>query len=269
MSRSGIITLLTDFGLTDAYTAVMKGAVLSININAKLIDITHHISAGSIVQGAGILREAYSYFPEGTVHIAVVDPGVGSSRRLIAIKAAEHFFVGPDNGIFWPVIKENPDTEIVELTRQKYFLPDITDTFHGRDVFAPVAAHISLGTEISELGSPITAPEKLTLPEPCQKGEILKGEIMRIDNFGNLITNIKAKILKDFLGSKKPVIHIDKYKITEICSTYSNRDRGKLLALINSSDYLEIAVNLGKASEYLNKAQDEITGMRVKVVRIN
>ena len=268
MNRSGIITFLTDFGLTDAYTAMMKGVVLSINREAEMIDITHSINVGSISQGAGILKEAYRYFPKGTVHVAVVDPGVGSNRRLIAVKAASQFFVGPDNGIFWPVIKENPDAEIVELTEKRYFLPGITNTFHGRDVFAPVAAHISLGADICDLGRLISDPEDLTLPRPYLKDDFLKGEIIRIDHFGNLITNISARELKDFLGGKKPAINLGGYKISEICSTYSDKDKGELIALINSSNYLEIAVNMGKASEYLGKSPDEIIGMRVKITTI-
>ncbi|MGD9162594.1 MAG: SAM-dependent chlorinase/fluorinase [Desulfobacteraceae bacterium] len=236
---------------------------------AKIVDITHSINVGSIFQGAGILNDAYSYFPKGTVHVAVVDPGVGSSRRLIAVKAADQFFAGPDNGIFWPVIKENPDTEIVELIEKRYFAGNITNTFHGRDIFAPVAAHISLGIEIGQLGSPITDPEKLTIPQPYKKDDKLKGQIIRIDNFGNLITNITADNLNDFLNGKNPVIYIGEYKISEICNTYSDKDKGNLIALINSSDYLEIAVNLEKASEYLGKAPDEIIGMTVRIDRIN
>lgn len=269
MIRSGIITLLSDFGLSDPYVAMMKGVILSINRNADLIDITHNIKVGSIFQGADIIKETWSYFPEGTVHVAVVDPGVGSARRLMAVKAARHFFVGPDNGIFWPIIKKNPDAEIVELTEKKYFLPEITNTFHGRDVFAPVAAHISLGTAIKSLGSPITDPEKLKLSRPYQDDKGLNGEIIRIDNFGNLITNITVKNLTDFLMGKNPVFFIGEYKISEISHTYSDKDEGELIAIINSSNYLEIAVNMGRVSEYLKKAPDEIIGTAVRIDAIN
>ena len=269
MIRSGIITLLSDFGLSDPYVAMMKGVILSINRNVDIIDITHNIKVGSIFQGAGIIKETWSYFPEGTVHVAVVDPGVGSTRRLMAVKAARHFFVGPDNGIFWPIIKNYSDTEMVELTRKNFFLPETTNTFHGRDVFAPVAAHISLGTTIKGLGSPITDPEKLKLPRPYQDDKGLNGQIIRIDNFGNLITNITAKNLTDFLNGKSPVIFISENKISEICHTYSDKDEGELIALINSSDYLEIAVNMGRAVEYLKKAPDEIIGTAVRIGAIN
>ena len=269
MGRSGIITFLTDFGLSDAYTAMMKGVALSINRNAGLIDITHNIRAGSVFQGAGILKDAYSYFPEGTVHVAVVDPGVGSSRRPIAVKAAGHFFVGPDNGLLWPVIEDTPDAKVVELTEKKYFLSRITSTFHGRDVFAPVAAHISLGIEISMLGPLITDPEKLNMPLPYIKDYILEGEITHVDNFGNLITNITAANLSSFLGNKNPLIQIGEYKISGLCAAYSDRDKGELMALINSSNHLEIAVSLGRASEYICRAPDDITGTSVKVISIS
>ena len=269
MGRSGIITFMTDFGLSDAYTAMMKGVVLSINRSADIIDITHYINIGSIFQGAGMLKETYSYFPRGTVHVAVVDPGVGSSRRQIAIKAAEHFFVGPDNGIFWPIIEDNPNAEIINLSEKRYFLSHVTSTFHGRDIFAPVAAYISLGTEIGKMGTIMSDPERLTLPRPYLKHDTLKGQVTRIDNFGNLITNINESTLSKFLGGKKPVIHIGDYKIQWVCDTYSDKDKGELLALINSSSLLEIAVNLGKASEYMGRSPDEIIGMLVKVVKIN
>ena len=269
MSRSGIITLLTDFGLSDAYTSMMKGVILSINRNIRLVDVTHCVAVGSIFQGAGILKETFSYFPDGTVHVAVVDPGVGSTRRAMALKAAGHFFVGPDNGIFWPIIKDNKDAEIIELSEKKYFMPHVTSTFHGRDIFAPAAAHISLGIEIGQLGLPLTDPEELTLPQPYQKDDILKGEITRIDNFGNLITNITSEDIIRFLGNEKPVIHLCDYEIIGISETYSDREKGELLALINSTNHLEVAVNLGKASEYLKKESDRIIGTRVKVFRLN
>ncbi|MBN2418143.1 MAG: SAM-dependent chlorinase/fluorinase, partial [Deltaproteobacteria bacterium] len=235
MERSGVITFLTDFGLSDAYVAMMKGVVLSINRNVNLVDITHNINIGSIIQGAGILKDAYPYFPEATVHVAVVDPGVGSGRRLLAVKAAGHFFVGPDNGIFWPVINENPDAAIFELTEKSFFRSHVTRTFHGRDIIAPAAAHISLGIEIEKLGHKIFDPERLTIPQPCIKDNILKGEIVRIDNFGNLITNITENTLANFSAGKTPVINVGDNKISGICKTYSDKDRGEFIALINSS----------------------------------
>jgi S-adenosyl-L-methionine hydrolase (adenosine-forming) len=268
MSRSGIITLLTDFGLSDAYVAMMKGVILSINKNAELIDITHSINTGSILQGAYILKETFSYFPVGTVHVAVVDPGVGSGRRIIAVNAAGHFFTGPDNGILWPIIEKYKDVTIYELTEDKYFRPRVTSTFHGRDVFAPVAAHISLGLDINQLGRPVKDPEKLELPLPFKHDNTLTGQITRIDNFGNLITNITADDLAGFLGNNEPVIHTGIIKIHGLSKTYSDKEKGELLALINSVNHLEIAVNMGKASHYIGKEHDDIIGTGVKVEKI-
>src|SRR4030042_7024923 len=145
MKPSGIITLTTDFGLTDPYVAMMKGVILSINPTAKIIDITHLIGAGSTSQAAAVIQEIYPYFPQGTIHVAVVDPGVGTERRLLAFEARSHFFVGPDNGVFWPVLMNDPNSRLVLLTETKYFLPHVPKTLHGREIFAPVAAHLSRG----------------------------------------------------------------------------------------------------------------------------
>jgi S-adenosylmethionine hydrolase len=265
MKRSGIITLLTDFGLSDAYVAMMKGVILSINRDAELIDITHSINTGSILQGAYILKESFTYFPSGTVHVAVVDPGVGSNRRSIAVNAGGHFFTGPDNGLFWPVIENHKDAIIYELTENRFFLPQITSSFHGRDIFAPVAAHISLGLDIHQLGIPVSNPEKLEMPLPFKHDNALTGQIIRIDNFGNLITNITADDLAAFLGNKEPMITTGKIKIYGLSKIYSDRENGELLAIINSSNNLEVAVNMGKASHYIGKEPDDIIGTGVKV----
>ncbi len=154
MKPSGIITLTTDFGLTDPYVAMMKGVILSINPTAKIIDITHLIGAGSISQAAAVIQEIYPYFPQGTIHVAVVDPGVGTERRLLALEAKSHFFVGPDNGVFWPVLMNDQNSRLVHLTETKYFLPHVTKTFHGREIFAPVAAYLSLGIPLEGMGIP-------------------------------------------------------------------------------------------------------------------
>lgn len=265
MNRSGIITLLTDFGLTDAYTAMMKGVILSINKNAKTIDITHNINTGAIFQAAGLLKETYRYFPEGTVHVAVVDPGVGSNRRLMAFKANNHFFVGPDNGIFCPVLDEAEDPQIVELTEEKYFLKNVTNTFHGREVFAPAAAHISLGVDLEKLGPPLEDPVVLSLPKPYVKDKILYGQVIRIDNFGNIITNITEKHLKEFEPEENGAIQIGDVKIVGIKNVYNDVEEGELLAILNSSNLLEIAVNLGRATEYIGIDVNDIVGSMVKV----
>ncbi len=267
MKRSGIISILTDFGLADPYVAMMKGVILSINPDARLVDITHYIRAGSILHASSLIRETFSFFPKETVHIAVVDPGVGSSRRLIGVRAGGHLFVGPDNGIFWPIIENNSDAEIIHLTEEKYFLPHVTKTFHGREVFAPVAAYLSLGYDLKQMGLRINDPVEFSSPSPHVRDGVLYGQILRVDNFGNLITNIHSEDLKSFLNKLKPVIHIGSLKIRKIHDIYSDVEKGEPLALINSSDMLEIAVSLGRASEYVGIDRDEIIGAVVRIGR--
>ena len=268
VNRSGIITLLTDFGISDPYAAMMKGVILSINQNARIIDLSHQIEVGSIVHAAGFLRETFSYFPKGTVHISVVDPGVGSERRLLVMEAEEHFFVGPDNGIFWPIIEDFKSIRINQLVEVKFFLPHVTHTFHGRDVFSPVAAHISLGEDPDQMGPHIDDPVVLDYPLPRIINDVLYGQITRVDHFGNLITNIYHKDLERFLKTSKPSIKAENFTFKTLNLTYSEVDEGEPLALINSSGQLEIAVNLGRASQYIKSSSGEIVGTQVKVSRI-
>ena len=265
MNASGIITLTTDFGLSDPYVAMMKGVILTINPKAQVVDISHQIRAGSIIQAAGLVHETFPFFPKGTVHVAVVDPGVGSERRLIGMEAGGHSFVGPDNGIFWPIIEGHKRTRIIHLTENKYFLPSISHTFHGREVFAPVAAHLSQGVSLKRMGSQLSNPIKLHVPKPQQGGGVLYGQITRVDNFGNLISNIHRRDLESFLESFEPVIEVGDLTIKRLRPIYADAQEGELLALINSSDWLEIAVNLGRATQYVGLPSEEIVGTEVKV----
>jgi S-adenosylmethionine hydrolase len=267
MKPSGIITLATDFGLTDPYVAMMKGVILSINPDVRLVDISHQIKAGSILQASGIIRETFFYFPKGTVHLAVVDPGVGGPRRLMGLEAGDHLFVGPDNGIFWPLIRKFKQTKAIHLTQSRFFLSNIKKTFHGREIFSPVAAHLSLGVALEEMGMPMFDPMKLELPEPREKGGVLHGQIIRVDNFGNLITNISAKVLNQFLKKAAPLIQVGNLAVNELSHVYSDAAEGEPLALINSSDWLEVAVNLGRASEYAGLDLGEAIGTPLKVIR--
>jgi len=201
------------------------------------------------------------------VHVAVVVPCVGCDRRLIGLEAGNHFFVGPDNGIFWPVIEVHGPAKVIQLKEDRFFLPHITQTFHGRDVFAPVAAHLSMGEDLEQMGPTVDDPIELKYPVPDKINEIIYGQVMHIDNFGNLITNIHLKDLEDFLESQKPVITVGSLEIIELDTIYSDADEGEPLALINSSNLLEIAVNLGRASEYIGVESCEIIGTVVKVGR--
>ncbi len=211
------------------------------------MDITHGISAGSIEQGGAIIREAYPYFPPGTIHVGVVDPGVGGKRRPIAVLAEGHLLVGPDNGLFWPIIGAHPQSEVIHLTEKRYWMDTVSSTFHGRDIFAPVAAHLSRGIDPYLLGEKIDNPITLARSSVRREQDLLVGEVIRVDHFGNLITNITEEELGEFRASEGLVIAIGSLVLKGISATYSDGDEGKPLALIGSSSLLEIAVNRGSA----------------------
>jgi len=249
----GVITLTTDFGESDPYVAMMKGVILSINPGVSIIDITHQVPAGSIRAGGSIIKETYKYFPAGTVHVGVIDPGVGGKRRPIAVLADGHFFVGPDNGLFWPVIEREEHPEVIHLREKRYWMHEISPTFHGRDIFAPVAAHLSGGVNAFLLGEKIGNPTTLTHPLPITENNNLTGEVIRVDHFGNIITNITRRHLSPFLTSKGLIIKIGSLVLRKISTTYSDVPEGQPLALIGSSGHLEIAVNKGSATNYLSR----------------
>ena len=265
VNNPAIITLLTDFGLRDPYVGIMKGVILSLNPDARIIDISHAVKAGSIIHGAGIIQETYIYFPEGTIHVVVVDPGVGSDRRPILVKTKDRFFIGPDNGLFWPVIKTNHHTEIIHLTDTRHFLPNISSTFHGRDIFAPVAGHVSLGVDPSKMGAVINDPVPLHFPSPEQKNDILSGQVMRVDRFGNLISNIHIKDIEGYSGIKPPIIETGRLSIRGLHNTYSEVGAGKVLALIGSAGCLEIAVNQGRACDLTGIKPEDTIGTKVDI----
>jgi S-adenosylmethionine hydrolase len=251
LKPSGIITLTTDFGESDHYVAMMKGVILSINPDATIIDVSHHIPAHSIKEGGLIIKASYTYFPSGTVHVGVVDPGVGGTRRPLAILVDNHFFVGPDNGLFSNIIETQAHRDVIHLNKKKYWLDRISLTFHGRDIFAPVAAHLSLGVNPFSIGETIDNPTILTHPLPKRNNSDLIGEIIRVDHFGNLITNITEEHLGPFIASKDLIITIGKVTLKKISATYSDVPEGQPLALIGSSHLLEIAVNMGNAQNDL------------------
>lgn len=245
-----LITLLTDFGYNDVYVGVMKGVIAKINSAIKIIDLTHDIPPQNIAAARFNLMNAYSYFPQDTIHLAVVDPGVGSQRRAIGIRTATNFLVGPDNGLFSGVLAQNPPIAAVELTNSKYWrISQPSNTFHGRDIFAPVAAYLANGVNLQDLGEAIDIETlvKLNIPECIKTENYIQGHIQYIDHFGNLITNIPENLLKN----TKWVISFPDFTLTETTS-YSNVPIGNPLALIGSHGWLEIAINGGNAQNKLN-----------------
>ena len=267
MKSSGVITFTTDFGLADPYVGVMKGVVLSINPAAQMIDISHFVKAGAITQAAFLIREAYPFFPQGTVHVVVVDPGVGGRRRPILIETQDHIFVGPDNGVFSTIVSDHKQAVAFHITESRYFLPDVSNTFHGRDIFAPVAAHISRGVEPLEMGPVISDPVTFEIPVAEERGTVLYGRIMHIDGFGNLISNVKEAELGAFLGAERPFIIVGKLMIEGLRKSYSEVGAGEVLALIGSSGCLEIAVNQGRACDIAGTGRDGLIGKTVEVRR--
>jgi len=253
LKPSRIITITTDFGERDPYVAMMKGVMLTINPDARIVDITHQVPAGSIREGGSIIKEAYQYFPSGTVHLAVIDPGVGGKRRPIAVLADNHLFVGPDNGLFWPIIETRERTEVIHLSEKRYWMREISPTFHGRDIFAPVASHLSKGVDPFLLGEKIDNPTTIAVPLPHKENSDLVGEIIRADHFGNLVTNISRDHLSPFLQPKGISIKVGSLVLQKLSTTYSDVSEGEPLALIGSSNLLEIAINRGDAAHNLDQ----------------
>ncbi|MGD9119989.1 MAG: SAM-dependent chlorinase/fluorinase [Desulfobacterales bacterium] len=250
-----VITLLTDFGSADEYVGVMKGVVLSICPSVSIVDISHQLEPQDIVQAAYVVPAYFHYFPEGTIHIVVVDPGVGSQRAILAVHFGKHFFIAPDNGVLSLLLRDQKSDTIVEVNNSKYFLEPLSATFHGRDIFAAVGAHVARGIKIESLGARRQIEDIVYLNDPrCQvteSGELI-GTIISIDRFGNLISNIEASQLRDFCRSepsKQIHVTIGSLTIRGMAETYSDVASGAALALIGSRGYLEIALNCANAQK--------------------
>lgn len=268
MKPSGMVTLLTDFGTQDPYAAMMKGVILSVNPRARIVDISHHIQPGAVDQAARMLQETFPYFPQGTVHVAVVDPGVGTERRAVAARIDSHLFVGPDNGIFWPIIETCQPAQIIHLCERGYFLPEVSDTFHGRDLFAPAAGHLSLGVSLREMGPIIRDPVRLLFSRPSVHGGDLYGRVVRVDRFGNLISNIRRLDMERFSRGDPVRIQIGALAVDGTQRTYGQAAAGEALALFGSLGCLEIAVNRGRAVDRIGIAPAKILDQRIRVRRM-
>jgi S-adenosyl-L-methionine hydrolase (adenosine-forming) len=245
MSPAQTLTLLSDFGDSDVYVGVMKGIIAQINPSIQVVDLTHKIPPQNIATARFCLMSAYSYFPQGTVHLAVVDPGVGSLRRAVAVKTALGFLVAPDNGILGGVLSQNQTIQSVELTNSRYWrIPNVSHTFHGRDIFAPVAAHLASGVSLLELGTeidPATLVE-LDLPKCRQIINGVVGCVQYIDVFGNLITNIPG----NYVQGRKWCVNVIGLRIPGE-KTYSHVEIGNAVALVGSEGWIEIGINRGNA----------------------
>lgn len=251
-----IITLTTDFGTKDGYVGAVKGVIKRINPEAEVVDITHQIEPFDVLGAAFALRNFYSYFPQGSIHLVVVDPGVGSQRQPLLIRSEDFLFVGPDNGVFSFVYQNERITEIIILSNKKYFLAKLSSTFHARDIFAPVAAYLSLGVDAKEFGNTAKECLKLKIPEPKSLKKDVFGEIIHIDGFGNLVTNIGAELLQNksegsAFGGKVVRIVVGKRQVKRIARSYFDIPEKEVGALVGSSGFLEIAVNQVSAQKVL------------------
>lgn len=257
-----IVTLTTDFGLEDAFVGVMKGVILGICPEARLVDLSHMIDPHDVVGAQIVLEAAVGFFPAGTVHLGVVDPGVGSERRALALDAGGQFLVGPDNGLFTFALEGGP-WRAVRLDAAEYRLSRVSPTFHGRDVFAPAAAHLARGLPLERLGEAIGDPIRRPLPRARIVGETLIGEVLRADHFGNLTTSVTAEDLASFSTGGTLVVEWDGHALGEPVTTFADGSLDRPACLMGSSGRLEIFVREGSAAALLGAGR----GSRVRIRR--
>ncbi|MFO8084002.1 MAG: SAM-dependent chlorinase/fluorinase [Desulfobacterales bacterium] len=265
-----IITLLTDFGNSDEYVGVMKGVIYSINPGARIVDLTHGIDPQDITQAAYLIKASYSYFPKSTIHLTVVDPGVGTERKIAVIQIDNHIFVAPDNGVLSLLWQDHEIESGVWVNDSRYFLSDVSRTFHGRDIFAPLTAWISKKMPLKKLGPEITVSDLqtiTTLPARISAQNSIQGKVVSVDRFGNLLTNVEAKTIFQFChknSDKLPVIKLGEIYITGLSSSYQDVPKKSGLMIIGSRNLLEIAVNCGNASRMFNVRKNDSIVLTLK-----
>jgi len=263
MTTAPIITLTTDFGLRDPFVGIMKGVILGICREAQLVDLTHELAAHDVREGMLALESSWRFFPAGSVHLAVIDPGVGSRRRALALRAGGHCFVGPDNGLFtFALASEN--WSAVSLETEAYRLPQVSRTFHGRDIFAPAAGHLACGVPLDRLGPELRDPARIPMPGCRCEGEDLVGEVIASDRFGNLITSITALRLDEIAPRGEVVVEIAGRQLARMAASYAEGPAGVPALILGSAGRLEIFVKEGSARAVL----DAGPGTPVRVRRV-
>ena len=266
MARTAIITLTTDFGLNDHFVGAMKGVILEIAPEAQIIDISHAVQPFDILDGALTISQAYSYFPSGTVHMVIVDPGVGTARRPVIITGDRHLFVAPDNGVLSLIYAREERISVRHVTAEHYFLQPRSNTFHARDIFSPVAAYLAKGIEPDRFGEEIADYVRFTAPRPKPVDErTLRGVVLKVDRFGNLITNITSQDAPQLFGATPPAFKIaigNKVQATRICATYAEGAPGEVFGILGSMGFLEVAANRGSAFQLMGAGK----GSEVNVV---
>lgn len=248
-----VITLTTDFGLRDGYAGVLKGVIWKIAPEVQIADISHLISPQNVMEGALTLGRTADYFPEGTIHVGVVDPGVGTRRRAIAAQVGGQFFVGPDNGLITILLeraeRKHQKITVIQLDQPQYWLPSVSNVFHGRDIFAPSAAYLALGVSLESMGTPVLDPQRLDLPAPEPLPEGWRGRVLSIDHFGNLSTNLE----KELVAGLNPIkIRYKNWTINGLIRTFGEAEAGQFVAIIDSSNHLSLNVVNGSAAEQFN-----------------
>ncbi|MEW5734772.1 MAG: SAM-dependent chlorinase/fluorinase [Thermodesulfobacteriota bacterium] len=252
-----IVSLLTDFGLSDEYAGLMKAVIYSINADAKVVDLSHHVPAHDVAAASFLLASSYPFFPPGTVHVAVVDPGVGTSRRILAAKHNGHIFLAPDNGLLTVPLSEGRTELMVSVSNQSYFLKEQSATFHGRDIFAPVAAYLTRGVALDKLGPPMQPGKMIQLPGvlASRRGKTIVGRVVAVDRFGNLVTNIPAGIVRDLVdetGGVSPSVAVDGTPVNGFYASYGQAPENTPFVLVGSRGTLEVAVRERSAARHLN-----------------
>jgi S-adenosylmethionine hydrolase len=247
-----IITLTTDYGTNDHLVGVLKGVILRINPDAQIVDITHGVTPFDLLDGATVIANAYPYFPPRTIHVVVVDPGVGTERRPLIVSGQNQYFLAPDNGVLSGVFEKEQNFLVRHLTAEHYFLHPVSKTFHGRDVFAPVAGWLSKNWQPGSMGEEITDFKRFALPKPKEADGLLKGVVLKVDSFGNLITNFRGEDLPAGAIEKGAIhLQVGSHTVSKLVPTFAHGGAGEAIAYVGSSGNLEIGVNKGSASKTL------------------
>lgn len=265
MTKS-IVTLLTDFGWGDGHIGAIKGVILRINPDCCIIDLAHQVTSHDVMGAALVLGQTYAFYPPGTIHLVVVDPGVGGTRKPLVLKTRDYLFVGPDNGCFTLVLKQEQDMQAYELAEPRFRLPRVSRTFHGRDIFAPAAAHLSLHIAPEEMGPAVDSADltRLVIPAPLLDEENLLGEVIRIDSFGNLITNISQKDLEGFASDSQIEIEIKGKRMKGLKQSYEEGKAGEVICLWGSAGLLEICLKERNLNRELGWGRGEKVWIRKK-----
>jgi len=265
LARRQVVTLTTDFGLADHFVGVLKGVILNINPEVQIVDLSHSVNSYDIFDAAFTLAQSYRYFPSDTIHLVVVDPGVGSARRPILARTMNYKFVAPDNGVLSLIYeREGEALEVRHVTADHYFLNPVSNTFHGRDVFAPIVGWLSKGVELDKFGDPITDYAKFTPPKPKKVSDtLMKGVVLKVDKFGNIITNLSPEDIPQLFSENPPPfkIIVNQQEISRLNLAYSMGKPSEVFAIVGSSGFLEICTNRGSAAKTLNVARGAEIGV--------